>query len=164
MVLGLPPEHYTELLVGLTGNPPDHCRRDQILTMTLRADQSGGLMDRLACALPAKLSKRNTSKTALSSVLANVFFVLLDVVVSTKIVFPSHHSDLGKCLDKFMTGLVCVQNYCSHDLANDMETQRSLKLEPVTCELRLVGGSHSDRAQTFIFLFRGRDVHPLDRC
>jgi hypothetical protein len=55
-------------------------------------------MDHLSSVHPERLSKRNISKTALSSMLTNMFFVLLDVVVSTKIVSPSHHSGIGKSL------------------------------------------------------------------
>ena len=75
--LVFPPEHYKDLLFGFAGNPPRRCRRDQILAMTLQKDQSRDFMDCLSSVLPERLSKRNTSKTALSSVLADSFLSCL---------------------------------------------------------------------------------------
>ena len=83
-----PTGHYKELIVGLTGDPPDCRWCHQILAMALQANQNGGLMDHFTSAPPSKLSKRNTFRTALSSVLANISFVLLDFVASAMIVFP----------------------------------------------------------------------------
>ena len=90
----------------------------------------------------------SSSKTVLSSVLAEVLFVLFDAVASTEIIFPSHHSGLGKGLDKFMSDLIRVYNYCSYKLSNDIETCCFLKLGTAAGELRLVDRCHSDRTVT----------------
>ena len=111
--------------------------RDELLTYALLAedasasDDGGTLPMLLSDALPESLSKKMKGKAKMADILAETYFVY-ERMARSGITLPSHHSPLGKALQKFSATMVRVRNFCAHELAVEQTKKKALKSEPIS--------------------------------